>query len=499
MDTGQGANNMNLKEFRKYGHYMVDRMADFFENIEQYPVKSKVNPGDIKNNLPLEPPERGEPFEAIMKDFDEIIMPGMTHWQHPKFFAYFPANSSYPSVLGEMLTAALGAQCMIWQTSPAAAELEERTMQWLRQIIGLPPGFDGVIQDSASSSTLCSLLTARERLTGYSVNDKGFPKDKTFTVYCSEETHSSIEKGVKIAGFGRENIRKIPVDEKFALIPEKLEEAIAEDRKAGLVPCCTVATIGTTGSTAIDPLLPIGKICSKYGVWLHVDAALAGSAMVLPEFRWMIEGIEYADTFVFNPHKWMFTNFDCSAYFAKDTEALVRTFEIMPEYLKTGEGKTVNDYRDWGIPLGRRFRALKLWFVLRSFGVDGIKATIKKHIDLTKDVVSWIEEAEDFELLAPVPLNTICFRYTPTTVDGGQDGHALASSSPESAETTEKLNKLNARLLEKINSTGEAFFTHTKLNGKYTIRFVIGQTYVEKRHVKEGWKLITETARSMTP
>ncbi len=472
---------MNIEDFRKNAHEVVDWIADYYALIEEFPVKSQAAPGDVASRLPEKPPADGEGFESIFSDFQDIVLPGITHWQHPSFFAYFPANGSFPSLLGEMLTAALGAQCMIWQTSPAAAEMEERVMRWLGGMIGLPPTFEGVIQDTASTATLCSILTARERATEYAVNARGGGANPKLTVYCSEETHSSIEKAVKIAGLGEENLRKIEVDEEYAMVPGALEKAIAADIHGGYLPCCVVATIGTTGSTAVDPLEAIGKICREKGVWLHVDAALAGTAMLLPEYRWMIDGIEYADTFVFNPHKWMFTNFDCSAYFVQDREALIRTFEIHPEYLKTGEKVRVNNYRDWGIQLGRRFRALKLWFVIRSYGVKGLQATIRKHLDIAHSLADDIRGAEDFELLAPVPLNTVCFRYHPP----GRDDR-------------ETLNRLNAGLLEAVNSTGKLFMTHTKLRGDYTLRLVVGQTSVEKRHVENAWDLIRTTARSMS-
>ena len=337
---------MNLEEFRASGHELVDWMADYFKNIENYPVKSKVKPKQIINQLPLEPPEKGEPFADLMEDFNKIIIPGITHWEHPSYFAYFNANNSYPSILAEMLTATLGAQCMIWQTSPAAAELEERVMEWTAKLIGLPDIFTGVIQDTASTATLCSLLTAREKLSDFKINKSGLYNHKKLTVYCSEQSHSSIEKAVKIIGLGNNYLRKIAVDDNFAMIPSQLDNTIAKDIENGFQPLAVVAATGTTGSTAIDPLKEIGIICNKYKVWLHVDAAYAGTGLVVPEKRWMIEGIEKADSFVFNPHKWMFTNFDCSAYFVKDKEALIRTFEIMPEYLKTKEDDRVNNYRD---------------------------------------------------------------------------------------------------------------------------------------------------------
>lgn len=470
---------MNLQEFRKHGHELIDWMADFFEHIEDLPVKSKAKPGEIIARLPEHAPDEPEPFEVIMKDFNQDIMPGMTHWQHPGWHAYFAANSSYPSILGEMLTSALGAQCMSWVTSPAATELEERVMEWLRDMTGLPKNFTGVIQDTASTATLVSLLTAREQVSDYHINKAGYYGRGVFTIYCSTEAHSSVEKAVKVAGLGKENLRKIEVDDDFAMKPEALEEAIDHDRNHGFTPLAVVAAIGTTGSTAIDPLREIGEICSRQKIWLHVDAAWAGTAMLLPEKRHMIEGVENADTYVFNPHKWMFTNFDASAYFVKDKEALIRTFEILPEYLKTKEGSTVNNYRDWGIQLGRRFRALKLWFVIRTYGVKQMQEIIGSHIKMAEEFASWVEGSTDFELLAPAPLATLCFRYNPWSA-GDED-----------------INKLNQQLLEEINASEEVFLTHTTLNGKFTIRFVVGQTRTEWRHVEKAWKIIRNAAEKI--
>ncbi len=416
-------------------------------------------------------------MEKIFGDFENIVVPGITHWQHPGWFAYFPANSSPPSVLAEMLTAGLGAQCMVWQTSPAAAELEEVVLDWLRKMIGLPEGFSGVIQDTASTATLCALLTARERVTGFESNESGFRSP--LTVYASEETHSSIEKGVKIAGYGRTHLRYIPTDETFALVPEKLEEAILKDREEGFVPTSVVATVGTTSSGAVDRLKPIGEICRTHGVWLHVDAAYAGTAAILPEKRWIMEGAELADSFVFNPHKWMLTNFDCSAYFVKNPKLLVGTFEIHPEYLKTGWEARVKNYRDWGIQLGRRFRALKLWFVIRSYGVEGLRDIVRRHIRLAGLFKDWVAADERFELLAPVEFGLVCFRLN----DGRPEGD---------------LDEANRVLLEKANSTGKVFLTHTMLGGKYTLRLVVGQRTTEERHVRQAWEIITSAARAIT-
>ncbi len=468
---------MNIEEFRKQGHKLVDWMADYLGSIEERPVKAQVNPGDIFQQLPTSPPNSGEQFEAIFRDFESIILPGMTHWQHPSFFAYFQGNNSAPSILAEMLTSTLGAQCMVWLTSPAAAELEEMTMCWLAEMLGLPDGFEGVIQDTASTATLCALLTAREKATNYAINEKGFPHNN-FTVYSSAQVHSSIDKAVKVAGVGVENLRKIAVDENYALIPEKLEEAIQEDISNGMRPLCIVAAIGTTGSTAVDPLRPIAEIANRHGIWLHVDAAYAGTALVLPEFRWMNDGVELADSFTVNPHKWMFTNFDCNAYFVKDKDALIKTFAINPEYLKTKEDDAVNNYRDWGIQLGRRFRALKLWVVIRSFGVDGIKNKVKLHIELGQWFADQVRAASDFELMAPVPINTVCFRYHPANLDDQS-----------------QLNNINQEIMDRLNDSGKLFLTHTKLNGNFVMRLVPGQTTVEKRHVEQAWELITTFAR----
>ena len=472
---------MDTTDFRKHAHDIVDWMADYLDGVERYAVRSPVRPRDILNQIPLHPPQEGEPFSHIFNDFDKIIVPGMTHWQSPGFFGYFPANNSRPSILAEMLTATLGAQCMSWITSPAATELEERMMQWLREMIGLPKNFTGVIQDTASTATLCSILTAREVMSKFTVNQMGFSPSMRFSLYASSEAHSSVEKAIKIAGFGRESLRKIQVDENFALIPAELERTILLDLDHGYTPLCVIAAVGTTGSTAIDPLRSIGEICQRHHVWLHVDAAFAGSALVVPEARWMIDGIELADTFVFNPHKWLLTNFDCSAYFVKDVEALVRTFEILPEYPKTSESERVNNYRDWGIQLGRRFRALKLWFVIRSYGVDGLQEIIRHHLSLTAAQVGRLRSSQDFEILAPVPLNTICFRYHPTGVDN-----------------LETLNHINADVMEHVNRSGKAFLTHTKLNRAFSIRMVIGQTSVQDEHVAATWQLLQEAAHRVS-
>ena len=467
---------MKNDEFRRGGHQLVDWIAEYFENIEKYPVVSRLEPGDVKKMIPAVPPSRGEAMETVFRDFEDLILPGVSHWQHPGWFAYFPANNSPASVLGELLTAGLGAQCMSWQTSPAGTELEEVVMDWLRQMIGLPDGFAGVIQDSASTATLCAMLSAREKATGYDANESGPPR--TLTAYASEEVHSSADKGVRIAGFGKRNFRRLPTDGRFALVPEKLEEALVRDKEAGLVPAFVMAPAGTTSSGAVDPLRAVGEICRKHGVWFHVDAAWAGTAAILPEKRWVLDGAELADSLVFNPHKWMGVNFDCSAYFVRDPGALVRTFEIHPEYLKTGADAQVKNYRDWGIQLGRRFRALKLWFVLRSCGVEGLQTMVREHIRLAGLVKDWVEADARFELLAPVELGLVCFR-----LNDGRDEAAL--------------DDLNRRFLARINAGGTIFLTHTTLRGRFTLRFVVGARTTEERHVRAAWDVVAASAEAV--
>jgi len=467
---------MDNNNFRKSAHQVVDWIADYLEKIEDFPVKSNLEPGEIFNALPGSPPDQGESFDNIFTDFQQIILPGMTHWQHPRFHAYFPGNSSKPSILGEMITSAIGAQCMMWVTSPAAAELEEKMINWLKEMLDLPSSWEGVIQDTASTATLCAILSARENFSKGKINDQGFIDQPSFTIYCSNQAHSSVEKAVRIAGLGSGNLRKIGVDDNYAMLVDELKITIDHDIKKGHKPLCIVAALGTTGSTAIDPIKKIGQIASKYKIWFHVDAAYAGTALLLPEMRWMSKGLEFADSFVFNPHKWMFTNFDCSAYYVKDKHQLIETFSTTPEYLRTKEDMLVNNYKDWGIQLGRRFRALKLWFVIRSYGVVGLREKIAEHIKMGKWFKEQVEGSDDFELMAPAPLNTICFRFNPNQ------------------KTDLEPDQLNEQLLERLNSSGKVFMTHTKLNGNYTIRAVFGQTEVKWRHVKNTWNLICQEA-----
>jgi aromatic-L-amino-acid/L-tryptophan decarboxylase len=466
--------------FRNEAHKMVDWIADYYAHIEKYPVKANIKPGSVFSAIPDSPPLEPEDMKLIFSDFENIIMPGITHWQSPGFFAYFPANTSFPSLLAEMLSSALGAQCMKWETSPAATELEEAVMNWLRKMTGLPPSFEGVIQDTASTSTLCAILTAREKSTAFDTNNRGMAAYAGMRVYCSSEAHSSVEKAVKIAGIGRENLVKIGTDKEFRMDPALLEKAIALDIQNGFRPVCVVAAIGTTGSTAVDPVEKIARICSKYKIWLHIDAAYAGTALILPEYRYLLKGIDLADSFVFNPHKWLFTNFDCSAYFVKDSESLINTFKLVPEYLRSQIQEHVNDYSNWGIQLGRRFRALKLWFVIRSFGVNGLQEKVRHNIALANELKSRIEEHELFELLAPVEFGLVCFRFHP---------HGI--------EDTDILNRMNEQLLLAVNATGKMYITHTKLDGRYTLRMVTSQTNIERSHIEQAWNLLVKTAVSI--
>lgn len=471
---------MTPDSFRQHAHALVDWMADYLENVGHYPVAPQTQPGDVLKQLPLHAPDLPEAFVDIFKDFETQILPGMTHWQHPHFFAYFPASTSPPSLLAEMLMSTLGAQCMSWLTSPAATELEERVMEWLRIAIDLPPEFTGVIQDSASGATLCALLCARERASAGKVNTEGFTgQQQRFRVYASTEAHASIEKGVRIAGIGSDNLVKIPVDTAFAMDVAALEQAILRDVEQGYTPLCVVAAWGTTSSTALDPLAPIAALCQQHQLWLHVDAAYAGSAFILPEHRQRANGVEQADSMVFNPHKWLMTHFDCSAYFVKDTALLTRTLGLTPEYLKTDLDREVNNYRDWGIPLGRRFRALKLWFVLRSYGVSGLQKILREQIEWVQALAETIAQHNNFEVLAPVPLNLVCFRYAP----------------PETSEAEREL--FNQRLLSAVNNTGSIFITHTRLKGVYSLRLVAGNPNTTQEHISRAWHLIQATASTL--
>lgn len=453
---------------------MIDWIASYMENVESFPVMSQVKPGEIRSKLPTSPPSKGESMEAMMRDVNEIIMPGITHWQSPNFFGFFPANNSGPAILGDLLSSGLCVQGMLWATSPACTELETHVLDWLADMLDLPAQFKsstaggGVIQDTASSSTLIALLAARERVTNFKVNKSGFTNK--LIAYCSNQAHSSVEKAIKIAGLGKVNLRLIDVDETFAMDPNALEKAITDDIAAGLIPCYVCATVGTTSSNGLDPLRPIGEICKSNNIFLHVDAAMSGTAALCPEFRYIHDGLELADSYCFNPHKWMFTNFDCDCFFVAKRAELIKTLSILPEYLKNKatESGAVFDYRDWQIPLGRRFRALKLWFVIRHYGIEGLQHHIREHVKIAQDFASWVRADDRFELVVDPPLNLVCFR-----LKAGDDA--------------------TGQLLDDLNDSGKIFLTHTKLNEKLTIRFAIGQTKTARIHVEHAWQLIQQT------
>lgn len=469
---------MKADEFRQHGHQMIEWIADYLEHADQYPVMSQTKPGEISQLIPDEAPEDGEPMDRIMADFQRDILPGVTHWNHPRFFAYFPANNSGPSILGEMLSAGLGVNAMLWQTSPAATELEEKVMVWLGKLVGVPADFRGVIQDTASTATLCALLCARERTSNHLTNQTGGAgMEQPLRIYTSREAHSSVVKGARIAGFGAKNVVLVDIDANRAMDTKDLAAKIEADLGAGLKPCAVVATVGTTGCTAVDSLTEIGPVARQYNLWLHVDAALAGTAAILPEMRWIFDGLDQADSLVFNPHKWMFTNFDCSAYYVKDPDHLERTMAIHPEYLKTGRDREVTNYMDWGIQLGRRFRALKLWFVLRNFGAVKIREMIAGHLALAADFAGWVDEDPAWERLAPVPLNTVCFRYKP---DGVSD--------------EDELSVINEAILNRVNQGGVIYLTHTRLDEVFTLRLAIGQTQTKAEHVATAWQELQKAA-----
>jgi len=473
--SDQKSFHMTPADFRRHGHEVIDWIANYYEKIESFPVLSQAAPGQIRSSLPPAAPAQSESFEALLADINNVILPGITHWQSPNFYAYFPSNASGPAILGDLFSSGLGIQGMLWATSPACTELETHVLDWLVPMLGLPEKFlststgGGVIQDTASSSSLCALLAGRERATQYASNARGC--DGRLVAYCSTQTHSSVEKAAKIAGLGAENLRAIPVDSDFAMRPEALARQIAEDKAAGRNPCFVCATVGTTSSNAIDPVPEVARICREHGIWLHVDAAMSGTAALCPEFRHIHAGVEQADSYCFNPHKWMFTNFDCDCFYVADRKALIQTLSVLPEYLRNQatESGAVIDYRDWQVPLGRRFRSLKLWFVIRHYGVEGLQHHVRQHIALAQQFAQWVRDDKRFELAAPAPLNLVCFRL--------KAGDAA-----------------NQALLERLNRSGDLYLTHTKLNDRFTLRMCVGQTNTQERHVARAWERIQKEA-----
>ena len=462
---------MTPDEFRRHGAEVVEWIARYMETVETQPVSAAVAPGDIRSTLPPHPPQHPEPFEDILADVEALILPGITHWQSPNWFAYFPANNSGPSVLGELLSAGLGVQGMLWATSPACTELETHVLDWMVELLGLPERFrsgglgGGVIEDSASSATLCALLAARQR-----AEDAGVELG-ALVAYASAHTHSSLEKAARVAGLGTDQVRVVAVDDTFAIVPEALGAAIAEDRAAGLTPFFCCATVGTTSSLAVDPVPALAEVVADTGVWLHVDGAMAGSAAVCPELRWVNDGLDRADSYAFNPHKWLFTNFDCTCFWVADRAALLAALSILPEYLRNEASASgaVIDYRDWQVPLGRRFRALKLWFVIRHYGAEGLAHHVRRHVAMADELVTWVEADDRFALAAPPRLGLVCLRH----VDGDVATQAL---------------------LDAVNASGEQYLTHTRLDDRLVLRVSIGQTHTEERHVRALWDHVMSLA-----
>ena len=469
--------HMKTDEFKKQGYKVIDWLADYYEHVEEYPVLSQVEPGDIRSKLPEKAPNTGRAHDEILNDMN-ILMPGITHWQSPNFHAFFPCATSGPAILGDLISTGLGVNGMSWATSPACTELETHILDWLVDMMDLPVKFKsnskggGVIQDTASSASLVALLCSREKASNGRTNENGSNGD--FIAYTSSQAHSSIEKAVKIAGIGKNNMRMVDVDQNFSMDSSHLRQLIEKDISNGLKPIFVCATVGTTSSTAIDPVNEIGKICKEFGIWLHVDAAMAGPAALCKEYRFINDGLNYADSYNFNPHKWMLTSFDCSIFYVADRSQLINTMSILPEYLKnkTSTSESVFDLRDWGIPLGRRFRALKLWHVINYYGVSGLQEFIRTHMENTKILHSWIEMEKDFEIVTPTPLTLICFRHT-------------------------KGNNFTEKLLNTINESGKAYMTHTKLNDQYIIRFSVGQTSTTIDHLKDTWNYIVKTSKGM--
>ncbi len=485
-----GLGDMDPGEFRAAAHRVADLVADYLEGIGSRPVFPAVKPGEVRSALPQAPPLEPEPLDAILADYLRLIEPNLTHWQHPGFMAYFTSVASGPGILGEWIAASLNSNVMFWRVSPASTELEQTVVGWLRQMLGLPGEFDGMFMDTASMSTLTSVLAARHVLPGLDARDEGLagrPGTGRLRLYCSTETHSSIEKAAIAAGVGRAGVRKIPVDGEFRMRADLLGSAIAEDRAAGWWPFCAVATLGTTSSTSVDPAAEIASICERERIWLHVDAAYGGAAALVPEMRPLFSGWERADSIVVNPHKWMFTPFDASLLLFRRPDVYREAFRIVPEYLRTPEGESARNFNEYGIQLGRRFRALKMWMHVRWFGADGMARRIREHCRQARELASWVDADPDWERLAPVPFSTVCLRYRPqATVTGGGGPDAEA-----------RLEALNEAILERVNRSGKIFLSHTKLAGRYTIRVTLGNPRSSAGHVRLCWDLLRDAARSV--
>jgi aromatic-L-amino-acid decarboxylase len=479
-----GTGDMSAEDFRRFGRELVDWIADYFEHIEERPVLAQVEPGELKAKLPSSAPAGGEAMSEILADVDRLIMPALTHWNHPMFFALFATSSSAPGIFGEMLSAAFDVKAMLWRTSPASTELEEVALSWLRQMMGLPEEFDGIIYDTASVSSMHAIAAAREMIDMRIREDgmSGRADLPLLRVYASEQAHSSIEKGIITLGLGQRSLAKIPADDEYRMDARALKRAVEEDRRNGALPFCVVATVGTTSTTSIDPVEEIADACEREKLWLHVDAAYAGSAAVVPELRDIMRGCERADSLTTNPHKWLFTPFDLSVLYCRRMDVLRRAFSLVPEYLRTSEAETVRNQMDYGVQLGRRFRALKLWMVLRYFGQEGLAARIREHCRLARLFASWVEDAPDWELLAPVPLSLVCFRYHPRRVDKAEE---LSDA---------ELDALNEAIMNDVNATGRAYLSHTKLNGKLTLRLSIGNIRTAEEHIRRVWEIIQERA-----
>jgi len=466
--------DMSADEFRLNGYKIVDWIANYFERIEDLPVLSQVEPDWLRRNLPASPPETSEDFREIFDDVDRLILPAVTHWNHPNFHGLFATSTSSVGIFGEMLSAAFDMKAMLWRTSPASTELEDVVLDWLRQMMDLPDHFEGIIYDTASVSTMHAIAAARENA-NLDIREKGMSgRDDLplLRIYCSEHVHSSIDKCAITLGLGTRSLHKVECNDRFEMIPERLAEAIEDDLEAGFMPICVIPTVGTTSTSSVDPVDAVADICEKYGLWLHVDAAYAGATAIIPEFREHFRGCERADSIVVNPHKWLFTPFDLSVLYCKDLGTMKQAFSLVPEYLKTNDEQTVKNGMDYGIQLGRRFRALKFWFVIRYFGREGMIERLREHCRLARLFASWVEESANFELMAPVPFALVCFRACPKGVDD--------------------LDTLNELIMNKINTSGKAYLSHTRLNGKFTLRLSVGSIRVEERHLKKVWDLLNE-------